>query len=344
MLYFVWLPLLGIRELLSSYFSLDTLLITILLNFLLLFDLILDLTKNKMKIGYVFLFFIFSAFIVLINKQALALFDIVLAVYLIRSLPFHVFLNYISIISIFNLFLFSFLYFIDFNQSDLVVMPKGDAYNLGFNNTNSASSFLMINLMILVFWVYLKNKFFTLFFFPLFYLIYIITLSRTSFVAEIIFYISIIFSFLKFNFFLRFFPIIIYILTFVLIIFSREYSWINELFTTRFFIYDQILSSMSFFNYLFGVKLPEDQPMDSSFLSLLFNGGIIYVLLFLMLYEKFYRNNFQKNIYIYLPFIFFVLACGFSENLFSSFNLISLTFFKILYDNKFFNEKLRGVK
>ncbi len=344
MLYFIWLPLLGIREFLSNYFLLDTLFVTVMINLFLIFDLVLDLTKSKLKIGYVFLFFIFSSLIVLMNSQALALFNIVLAVYLIRNLPFQLFLNYISVVSIFNLFLFIFLYLIDFNENNLITMPKGDAYNLGFSNTNSASAFLMTNLMVLVLWVYLKNKLFTFFFIPLFYLIYVVTLSRTSFFAEIIFYISMIFSFLKFNFFLRFLPVIIYILTFALIVFSRDYLWINELFTTRFFIYDEILSSMNFFNYFLGVKIPEDQPMDSSFLSLLFNGGIIYVLIFLILYEKFYRNSFQKRIYTYLPFVFFVLACGFSENIFSSFNFISLVFFKILYDNHFLTKKSRSIK
>lgn len=333
MLYLAWLPLLGFRGIFSNYFSIDTIFITILLNCLLLLDLILDMTKSRLKVGYIVLFFIFAAFIIVLNKQALAFFNTMVAVYLLRKINIDDFLKYVSLCSVFNLFFILFCFVFSINDNELVVMPKGDAYNLGFNNTNTASSFLMINLMVIVLWLYTKNKITTVFFIPLFYFIYTITLARTSFVAELVFYLAFIFNIIKGDLvFNRFIPIFIYALTFILTYYGRIYSWINELFTTRFYIYDSILSNFGFMNFIYGITIPEGQPMDSSFLALLFDGGVIYVLIFLYLYNNYYKLQLFNGCYLYFPFVLFVLAAGFSENIFSSFNFISIIFFKILYD------------
>lgn len=336
MLYLAWLPLLGLRGFFASYFSIDTLLITICLNFLLMIDLTLDMTKSRMKVGYIFIFFVFAVFIIILNKQALAFFNTMIAVYLLRRISVDNIVKYIALFSFFNLILFLFCFGFNVNDNELIVMPKGEAYNLGFDNTNTASSFLMINLMLINLWVYTKSKIGTLFFIPLFYLIYIITLARTSFVAELVFYLAMIFNYFKFyGFFNRFIPVFLYAIIFIMIYYSRSYPWINEVFTTRFFIYDSILSNFGVMNFLFGFSIPEGQPMDSSFLALLFDGGIIYVLIFIYLYNNYYNSQLSKGKYLYFPFVLFVIAAGFSENLFSSFNFVSILFFKILYDHKF---------
>ena len=109
--------------------------------------------------------------------------------------------------------------------------------------------------------------------------------------------------------------------------------WVNELFTTRFFIYDEILSGFGVLNFIYGYKIPEGQPMDSSFFSLLFDGGVVYVLIFLYLYNCYYKEKLSKGNYLLFPFILFMLVVGFSENIFSGFNFLSIIFFKILYDS-----------
>lgn len=333
MLYLAWLPLLGLRGIFSNYFSIDTIIITSLLSGLLLIDLIIDMTKTRLKVGYIVLFFIFSFFIILLNKQALAFFNTMLAVYLLRRIDVSDVLKYISLFAVVNLSIVTFCIFFSVNENQLITMPKGEAYDLGFNNTNTASSFFMINLMVIALWLYTKKKIVTFLFIPLFYFIYNATLARTYFVAELVFYFATIFTFLKSSLLInRFIPILLYVITFVLTYYGRTYSWINELFTTRFYIYDNILSSFGFLNLIHGFRIPDGQPMDSSFLSLLFDGGLIYVIIFLYLYNNYYKYQLSKGNYLYFPFVLFVLAAGFSENIFSSFNFVSIIFFKILYD------------
>lgn len=329
----MWLPLIGVRGFLGNYLLFDTLLLTILINALLLLDLIIDLTNSKLRVGYIFLIICFSSFIIFFNKQALAFFDIMLAVYLLRKLPFHKFLNSISWMAVVNLIIFVFCFLFSIKENQIIIMPKGEAFNLGFNNTNTASSFLMINLMVLVLWVYIKNRITSFLFIPLFYLIYDWTLARASFFAEIVFYFSVLLSFLNIkNYFFRFIPLILYLLIFMMTYYSRSYAWINEVFTTRFYIYDTILSDFDIFNLVFGYSIPEGQPMDSSYLSLLFDGGIFYVIIFLYIYDRYYKYQISKNFIKYFPFVFFVLIAGFSENTFSGLNFVSIIFFKLMYD------------
>lgn len=255
------------------------------------------------------------------------------AVYLVRNIPIYRILNILTLLSIFNIILFLFCSFFEIKNNEIIIMPKGDAYNIGFNNTNAASFFLMINLMVVVLWVYTKNKLISFIFLPLFYWIYLTTLSRTSFIAEIVFFIGIILNYFKlYGAYTKYMPIFLYFLLFLMTYLSRSYEWINELFTTRFFIYDSILSSFGILNFLFGFSIPNGQPMDSSFFSLLFDGGLLYVLIFLYIYNCYYNSYLKQGMYYYYPFVLFVLVAGFSENIFSSFNFISFIFFKILYD------------
>ena len=334
MLYFIWLPLLGVRGFISNYLLIDTIFLTIILNGILLLDFIIDLTKTRLNVKYIFIFFIFSFLIIILNKQALAFFNIMMAVYLLRNISINKAISFMAILSFLNIILFLFSFSFELSVNTIDVMPKGDAYNLGFNNTNVASFFFMINLMVIVLWIYLKNKLLTFLFLPLFYYIYTLTLSRSSFVGEIVFYFAIVTNYFRiYGFYTRLIPLFFYFLLFVMIYLSRSYMWVNELFTTRFFIYDEILSGFGVLNFIYGYKIPEGQPMDSSFFSLLFDGGVVYVLIFLYLYNCYYKEKLSKGNYLLFPFILFMLVVGFSENIFSGFNFLSIIFFKILYDS-----------
>jgi hypothetical protein len=89
---------------------------------------------------------------------------------------------------------------------------------------------------------------------------------------------------------------------------------------------------MTFYNYFIGYKLPEG-AMDSAYLFLLFGGGLLAVVIFLIFYIISIKNiDFMANI----PYLSFVIAClfsGFAETTFSTFNTISCIFWIILYQS-----------
>lgn len=91
-----------------------------------------------------------------------------------------------------------------------------------------------------------------------------------------------------------------------------------------------MLENMSAINWLIGLQLPIGEPMDSSFLMLLFSGGLTLFLLFSII---FFQNTikFFNNIKSYLPIILSILTCGIVENIFSSASGISLIFWLLIF-------------
>lgn len=335
-LYWVWLPLLAIRTFLSGYFGFDTLVITIALNILLAIDFIFVLIKESLAVKKIALFFLIGGVIVLFNKAALGLLDIVMAVYILRGMTLERLIKIMSFISVMILLQFAILFYFNVNENIVVRMPKGEAQSLGFGNTNTASAFFMTYFMIIALHLYNIKKTNSFFIIPAFYGIYLLTLGRTSFYAEMVFYISMVLLLIpgvkKFKFFYRVLPLLLFVALVSLTYLSNTYSEINQIFTTRFSIYNEVLSLMAPLNYIVGIAIPEGQPMDSSFFALLFDGGIVYLALFLLMYDKYYRNHIRYNDFHYMPFVLFMLATGFSENTFSSFGFLSIVLFKIFYD------------
>lgn len=339
MLYLIWLPLIPLRSLLAGYFGYETLAFTIVLNLVLMLDFFLVVLQENFKVHKIVFFLLMAAVIVLFNKAALALLDIVVAVYILRYVRLERVIKLMASVSLFYLCFFYSLYFFEIKQNVEVIMPKGVAYSLGFNNTNTASAFFMLNIMVVSLYLYNVKKIYSFLLLPVLYVIYNLTLGRTSFYAELVFYISAILLFApplrKIRLLYKLFPILLFSTLLILTSLSNHYSAIDDIFTTRFSIYSNLLGMMQPTNYLTGLAIPEDQPMDSSFFALLFDGGITYLLLFFYLYNIYYKNSIRNNDFHYMPFVLFMLATGFSENTFSSFNVLSVIFFKILYDSAY---------
>ena len=339
MLYLIWLPLIPLRGLLEGYFGYETLVFTVFLNLVLMLDFFLVVLQENFKVRKIVFFLLLAAVIVLFNKAALSLLDIVVAVYILRYVRLERVIKLMAGVSFFYLCVFCSLYFFEINQNVEVIMPKGVAYSLGFNNTNTASAFFMLNIMVISLYLYNIKKLYSFLLLPVLYIIYELTLGRTSFYAELVFYISVILLFAppirKVRLLYKLFPILLFSSLLILTNLSNHYSAIDAVFTTRFSIYSNLLGMMQPINYLTGLAIPEGQPMDSSFFDLLFAGGVTYLLLFFYLYNIYYKNSIKNNDFHYMPFILFMLATGFSENTFSSFNILSIIFFKILYDSAY---------
>jgi hypothetical protein len=338
MLFYIWLPLLCIRGFLSGYFESNTTLLTILINMIMFLDLLLDIRENNHEIDILLLCVFFLLPVVVLNKAELSFIDILLAVYLLRNVDTRSLLSFSVFCSFIMIALFLFCFLTGRKQNVYMHMPKGNAYTLGFKNANQASNFFYMYLLPVVELFLISNKkgkpFLLL---PFFYLIFKLTLGRTMFYSELIFFILIMLLAVPFiqkisSPFICIAPVILYFVLFYLSRFFEKYPVLDIIFTTRFSIYSEMLSSMSIKNYLYGIHIPEGQPMDSSFLTLLFDGGILPVLSFLYMYVQYISYSLKKNDHSFFPFILCVLAAGFSENVFSSFNIISILFFSILYN------------
>lgn len=321
--------ILNIRGLIGSL-GCDTLWLTILMNLLLL------ASVDYRKVKSAFFFLPLFSLLLVYNKEILGPINILTFVYLLRntSLRSLAFIN-INLLLAFSV-LMLFMHTFGIIHSKEWIMPKGVALDFGFANPNALGSFvyiLMLNLYILF---HNKSKLIL----PILILIvtqiiYQYSLSRTAYIGGII---LIIIHFLSLFHLIR--PSMRYLIAILPFLFMgiifyftlqlSIYPIINQLFSGRLTIYATMLENMSAINWLIGLQLPIGEPMDSSFLMLLFSGGLTLFLLFSI---TFFQNTiiFFNNIKSYLPIILSILTCGIVENIFSSASGISLIFWLLIF-------------
>ena len=96
------------------------------------------------------------------------------------------------------------------------------------------------------------------------------------------------------------------------------------IFSGRLDLYDSLLSSVSLSNYLFGTELINEITIDSSYLHILFEGGILSLLIFLLLYSNLIIKIDSKDLATIFPVLMSVLMFGLTE---------SVLTFVLLYGN-----------
>lgn len=324
--------LLNIRGLLGS-FGIDTLWLTILINLMILAS--VDYKKVKSDLLILPLF----ALLLLYNKEILGPINILAFVYLLRDIS----LKRLGLInaSLFLLFFVLMFFLLTFGviHSREWVMPKGVAYDLGFANPNAVGSSIYILLLNLYLLFYDKSKYIL----PILILVitqtvYHYSLSRTAWIGGMILVlVHFLVTFRLIRPSLRYFiGILPFLLMGVILYFTVhlwEYPLIDQLFSGRLSIYSRMLENMSAVNWLIGIRSLAEEPMDSSFLMLLFNGGIMLFLLFL---GTFLRSMIKHFDFIkpYLPIILSILASGIVENIFSAASSISVIFWLLIFQQK----------
>lgn len=87
-------------------------------------------------------------------------------------------------------------------------------------------------------------------------------------------------------------------------------------FSGRLSLYNDFLGSISKVNYLIGTPLVNEETIDSSYLHILFEGGIIAFVLFYAMYIATVRRMNEKNVCI-LPLLIGFLTFGLTESLFT---------------------------
>lgn len=224
-------------------------------------------------------------------------------------------------------------------RSVTMIYPKGVAYSLGFNNTNGLGllSFLIASSIFLM----LRRKFLILQLIAyclIAYVGFIYSASRTAFVGIWTLMIVQLLMWMRMirpwqRWILSCIPVLLFLGILFLTINYRDYPEMDFIFSGRFSIYEKLISDMTPFNWLVGIRIPDSTPMDGSLIYLFFASGLIGVSIFIIVFYKSMIYRF-KIIAIYLPFIISVFVFGLSESIFARPNCISIIFWFLLLNYK----------
>lgn len=319
------------REYLAR-FGVETIQMTLVLNLLIVFA--IDF-RHARKTIWLLPFF---TLLIIYNRDALALVDILAFTYILRGIS----INKIILINAIVLFIcvFCWLYALALGvlKSEIWIMPKGIAYSLGFNNPNAlgffgfqilASLYLLMRrtskILLLILVLSINGLFFE------------ISVSRTPWFGGFsLAFVILLMLFHLLRPWMRFFVAILpVLLTILLVYFTKHiasYPELDVIFTTRFSLYASVLNQMSMANWLIGAKIPSGEPMDGSYMCLLFEGGIVALVLFLCVFFYALVKKFA-NLRGFLPFLIGMLACGVAENTFSSATALSVIFWFLLMNS-----------
>ncbi len=342
MIAYTWIILLGVRETLNI-FIVHTTLLTFIITGLQFFHLFLLLQQDKWHFTRYHLMLPFFLLFTVFNSDTLPTVNILLSFILLKREKIQKITFVIMIAFLINLFVWASAYSIGFLRDEVVNYDKGSTHSLGFRNSNTPMMlFMMFTLCTSTF---LRQKIKLIF--PILFLIipcfvvFKYTLGRTCFFTVLLyFFLVYYFSFNRKYAFEKqvsiILPIILFSITFVFLHIWYKIPAVNVFFTGRFRINGNHLKNLSILNYFIGYKVPEG-AMDSAYLSLLFNGGILNCLFFLTTCFLGIKNISNNNLRIFLPFVLAYLISGFTEGTFSLFRLPTVLLYKIFSDNIDFN-------
>lgn len=334
------LCLLNVRTFIGGVGDTDTLLLTLAINLLLLVA--IDYSHYLKK--FLYIGFLFP--LVLYNREALALVNITLYVYLFRNFS----IRTLGLINL-SLLLIGFAFLTLLQELDIITVNrevwyltgKGAAQTYGFNNPNTFGGFIfaiIVNCYI-VFLRQRRNTILVLFLLLVSIISYNYCLSRAALMGSMVLvlvHFMVSWKILRkwMRYLIALLPALYFLVNFYLVVNVADYRDIDILTSGRLGIYSEILGMMTKLNWLIGVRLP-DGPMDGSLWMLLFVGGVAYLLFFLINFYLSITRCF-KELYPYLPIMLAVLASGFVENIFFSVSGVSIIFWLLTF--RFYLKKI----
>ena len=320
---------LNVREILS-FFDIDTIWLTIIINFFLLAGIISNSIPKK-----IFLIIAILFPLILYRKEILSIIDILLFTFLLKDVPIKK-VTYLSlIIQLLALCLFFFLHGVGMLQSHTYYSPKGAAQDFGMSNPSSIGFFVYI-ILVNLYLCYMRKSKIIIPIVILFvsYVVYEYCLARSVLIGGIVlvlFHIGISLKIIRpfMKYVIGILPLLLYGILLYIILNLSDYLWLDNIVTQRFSIPESILRGMSPIHFFVGTEIPSGQPMDSSFMMILFNGGILLVIFFII---QFYHAivKFYNQLYDYFPVIFSILICGLIENFFSAVRVLSVIFWILI--------------
>jgi len=331
----IWIFLVQLREVLPQIFECSTIL-TLGIDCVQFLHLLFWLQKRQYKLFPLCIFCVLSILFCVINMNILQMLNIIIVCLLLKDTNIKEIILQLFVTNIFLLILYLFSLCMGNIHDVIVVMPKGDVHTLGFYNSNVASQFFLKQILItsLFFIEYVKLPLLNIPLLIFSYIIYKLTMGRTYFYAEIL-YFFMIYVF-KIKFFRNHFrwaylsiPFIFYILTFASIFVGNKIPTINLFLTGRPYYYSKWFNNMAAINFLSGIQIVDD-PLDSTYMMFLFSGGIFFVFVFLLFYINGIKNISDRDMKNYMPFIICMLVAGFTENTVNGINSLAIVFFCIL--------------
>lgn len=262
--------------------------------------------------------------ICILNPVAANIFVIFLSTYIVSQLPFRTILYHNLSAQIIIFILSSICLFLGITTSELFQQTAQDMrirYDYGMGNPNTFALFVYSFIINLYLYKGIYHKTYLFIIGVIAWMVFSYTGSRTFFISVVI---LLIFTFLgriwkqyplvsKFSLVIA--PILIFSATFY---FSQNYIFfpeVNLLFTGRLNLYNSLLSSVSHLDYLIGTDLINTETIDSSFLHLLFEGGVIPLSLFGLLYLNFVCKSSKKQLSAIVPFIASIFTVALTESI-----------------------------
>lgn len=348
-MYMIWIPLVHLRTLLGDYFDVSQF-FTIFLDAIMLTHLLVYMQKRGHKAFYLSIPLVLSLLLCIFNFGFLVVFNIVLTVVSLKGVS----IKKIVLVSFLSSFIVVFLcvafLLLGIIPDETVSLPKGfqhvDGHKLGFYNTNVASMFFFNAILITSLFLleFTKYKIFNyLLLFPC-YIVFKLTGGRTTFYAEIIYFLCMFIFDSKF--FLRHFrrlyvaiPFLFSFVIFVGLYLYTKYPIIDVVLSGRFYYYNLMFDDFSLKSLLVGIPI-NDNPMDCAYLNLFNGGGLVLIYVFFSVYVNGIKKISPKAMRKYMPLIICMLVSGLAENTFSTFSPVSIIFYKILAEQFVLPSKL----
>ena len=336
----LWLFLLPIRFLLGAI-DCNTLLITLCITVLQLFNVFFSLfLDSSLKIKrYIFLLPILIL-LMLFNKGALITLNIYLSIFLLKKIRLKELISVFLVSSVICFFIYVFIYSLGIMQDAIIVMPKGTAHTLGFSNSNVTSYFFTQMIIILIIFINKidKTKLFQFVLFIPVYFVYKKTFGRTYYYMMILYYIF--FVIFKQRFFYKrikkmyvTIPFVFFIISIsILFLYAQLPSAVNLFFSSRFSMNSLLIREFGLKNLIYGMVVPENVPMDSAYLGLLLNTGLISFFVFFIPCTKCFIKSPSGYIKEYFPFVFAMLIGGLFESMFCVYTVPTVLLYKIFID------------
>lgn len=333
----LWIFLLGLRECINI-FEISTTLLSVMITAVQFFHLMIVLQQEKYRLTSLHFLLVFFMLLTAYNSNTLPTVNIVLSIMLLEKLPVKKVSLVMTIIFVGILFVYLSAFGLGILQDGTRVYAKGMTHDLGFKNSNTPGlMFFMLVMVLSTCWLQMfKLKFPLLLLLVPSFLIYSLTLGRTSFYL-ICFYFFLVYYFsFRRNYSVErrlslFLPVFLFTTTYVLFFIWYKIPFVNTFFSGRFRINGNTFKEMGTLSYLIGYKLAEG-PMDSAYLGILLNGGILSVYVFFSAVLKGIRKMPVKQLKIFLPFVLCYIISGFTEGTFSLFRMATVLFYKILID------------
>lgn len=294
---------------------------SVVTNVLLYVFLLLGINYNRIRYSFFILIPILG--ICLLNSAARNIFVILLSTYIVSQLPLKTIIFHNLSAQLIIFILCSICLVLGITTSELFQENALDMrirYDYGMGNPNTFA--LFIYSFIINFYLYkgICHKKYLFIIGVIAWMVFSYTGSRTFFMSVLSLLIlsllgklwerhSLISKFLLISA-----PILIFCAVFY---FSMNYSLfpeVNLLFSGRLGLYNSLLSSLSYSDYIIGTELINTETIDSSFLHLLFEGGIIPFLLFVLLYFNFVFKSKKNQLSAIVPLMASVFAVALTES------------------------------